>query len=128
MPGWREDVGGEAVLEIQHSYQMRLLYKGHAQNGTGAFATDVLIIRELIRGQSIVKDDAFPGLDNTVNEGSRQFLGRGPCMMERDRNGILLDAGFRHATHFAIILKKQNGSLRPRMVDCHYQEFFDQSI
>ena len=43
-PGWREDVGGQAILEIQRPGQMRLLYKGQTQNGTGMLALNILVL------------------------------------------------------------------------------------
>jgi hypothetical protein len=128
MPGWREDASGQAILEIQRPGQLRLLYKGKTQNGTGALATEVLVLWELVRGQCVVKDDALPGPDNIADNGFREFGGRGGCLAERDRNGILAGDSFRHDAHLIAIWKEQNASPRAGVLDRHHQEFFDQSI
>ena len=68
-PGGREHVRCQLVLEIEHPDQLGLLHQGQAEDRPGVLLTDVLIRRERILRQGVIKDHAFPRPDHVMEHG-----------------------------------------------------------
>ncbi len=68
-PGGREHVRCQVVLEIEHPDQLGLLHQRQAEDRPGLLLPDVLIRREPILRQGVIKDHALPRPDQVMEHG-----------------------------------------------------------
>jgi hypothetical protein len=121
-------VGGQTILEIQHTDEPGLLQQGQAEDRPRIRLPEVRIGGKQVRGRGIIEQHRLLRPEDVVEDRHGQFHATHARMAEADRDRVTAGGGFRRDPQRVHMRQQQETTLRPRVLDRKRHQRVDQLL